>query len=150
MSSCRRNTCSCDSGMMGVVLSILFGVAAGFLFFNGFLPTITLGAIVAAVVALVALILFWISVISRKPYTDTDCVCENFGLLLTGIFGTLISAFIIFSVSLVATSTVFAILVGLLAFFFALTIVGIVSYLSCIADCDRDCDCDCNCNCNCN
>ena len=143
MNSCRRNTVSYDSGTMGVILSILFGVAAGFLFFNGFLPTITFGAIVAGVVALVAFVLFWISVISRKPYTDSDCVCENFGLLLTGAFGTLITAFIIFSVTLVTTSTIFAILVGLLAFFFALTIAGIVSYIACLADCN---DCDCNCD----
>lgn len=138
MGTCRRNSCACDSGMMGVILSILFGVAAGFLFTNGLLPTITFGAIVAAVIAVVALILFWVSVISRKPYSETDCVCENFGLLLTGIFGTLITAFIVLSVTLVATSTVFAILVGLLAFFFALTIAGIVSYLACVADCECD------------
>lgn len=143
MSSCRRTTVSYDSGSLGVILSILFGVAAGFLFFNGFLPTITLGTIVAAVVAGVALILFWVSLISKKPYTDNDCVCENFGLLLTGALGTLITAFIIFSVTLVTTSVVFAILIGVSAFFFALTIAGIVSYLGCLADCDDSC-CDCD------
>ncbi len=143
MNSCRRNTLSFDSGSLGVFLSILFGVAAGLLFFNGFLPTITTGVIVATAVAGAALILFWISVISRKPYTDSDCICENFGLLLTGAIGTLVSAFIIFSVTLVVTSPIFAILIGLVAFFFALTLAGIVSYLSCLADCD-DCDCDCN------
>ena len=142
MNSCRRNTVSYDSGTLGVILSIIIGVGVGLLFFNGFLPTIINGVILAAAVAGAALILFWISVISRKPYTDSDCVCENFGLLLTGAIGTLVSAFIIFSVTLVVTSTIFAILIGLLAFFFALTLAGIVSYISCLADCD-----DCNCNC---
>lgn len=141
MNSCRRNTYGCDSGMMGVVLSILFGVAAGFLFSNEFLPTVIFGAIVAAVVAVVALILFWVSVISRKPYSETNCVCENFGLLLTGIIGTLITAFTVFSIALVVGSTFSAILVGLLAFFFALTLAGIVSYLACVANCEDDCDC---------
>ncbi|MBR6523417.1 MAG: hypothetical protein IKT39_02250 [Clostridia bacterium] len=142
MNSCRRNTLSYDSGTFGVFLSIIFGVAAGLLFFNGFLPTISTGIIVAAVVAAIALILFWVSVISRKPYTDNDCICENFGLLLTGIIGTLVSAFVIFSVDFVIGSTVFAILIGLAAFFFALTLTGIVTYLGCLADCD-DCDCGC-------
>ena len=143
MSSCRRNTLSYDSGTLGVILSILFGVGVGLLFFNGFLPTITTGVILAAAVAGASLILFWISALCRKPYTDTDCACENFGLLLTGAIGTLVSAFIIFSVTLVVTSTIFAILIGLAAFFFALTLVGIVSYIGCLADCDN-CDCDCN------
>ncbi|MBR5586961.1 MAG: hypothetical protein IKW02_03270 [Clostridia bacterium] len=141
MNSCRRNTVSYDSGTLGVILSVLFGVGAGLLFYNGFLPTITTGIILAAAVAGGALILFWISLISRKPYTDTDCVCENFGLLLTGAIGTLLSALVILSVTLVTTSTVFAILIGLAAFFFALTFAGLVSYFSCLADCD---DCDCN------
>lgn len=142
MNSCRRNTLSYDSGTLGVFLSIIFGVGVGLLFFNGFLPTITTGVIISAAVAAIALILFWVSVITRKPYTDNDCVCENFGLLLTGAIGTLVSAFIIFSVTLVVTSPVFAILIGLAAFFFALTLAGIVSYLGCLADCD-DCDCGC-------
>lgn len=142
MNSCRRNTLSYDSGTLGVFLSIVFGVGSGLLFFNGFLPTITTGVIISAAVAAIALILFWVSVITRKPYTDNDCVCENFGLLLTGAIGALVSAFIIFSVDFVAGSTIFAILIGLAAFFFALTLTGIVSYLSCLTDCD-----DCNCNC---
>ena len=142
MNSCRRNTLSYDSGTLGVFLSIVFGVGSGLLFFNGFLPTITTGVIISAAVAAIALILFWVSVITRKPYTDNDCVCENFGLLLTGAIGALVSAFIIFSVDFVAGSTIFAILIGLAAFFFALTLTGIVSYLSCLTDCD-----DCNSNC---
>ena len=142
MSSCRRNTLSYDSGTLGVILSILFGVGVGLLFFNGFLPTITTGVILAAAVAGAVLILFWISVLCRKPYTDSDCVCENFGLLLTGAIGTLLSAFIIFSVTLVTASAIFAILIGLAAFFFALTLAGTVSYLGCLADCDDCCDCD--------
>ena len=145
MRPCRRNSFSLDGGSAGVILSIIFGVAAGFLFFNGFLPTITTGVIVSGIVAAIALVLFWISIISRKPYTDNDCVCENFGLLLTGALGTIITTFIILSVTLVVTSPIFAILVGVAAFFFALAIAGIVSYLGCIADCD-DCDCDCGCD----
>ena len=142
MRSNRRNTLSFDGTALGVVLSILFGVAAGFLFFSGLLPTVIFGAIGASVVALVALILFWVSLINKKPYNDTDCACENFGLLLTGAIGTLITSFIVFSVTLVAASPIFAILIGLLAFFAALTLVGIVSYLACLADCDDGCDCD--------
>lgn len=145
MRTCRRNSCSMDSISGGVILSILFGVAAGFLFANELLPFITTGVIVSAIVAAIVLILLWISIISRKPYADNDCVCENFTLLLTGAFGTLVTTFIILSVVLVTSSTIFAILVGLAAFFFALTIAGAVSYLSCIANCD--CDCDCN-NCD--
>ncbi len=142
MNSCRRNSYTFDGNTIGVILSILFGVAAGFLFFNGLLPTVTTGVIVAGIVAAIALILFWVSVISRKPYTDNDCVCENFGLLLTGILGTFVTTIIILTVTLVVTSPIFAILVGLAAFFFALIIVGIISYLSCIADCEDDCNCD--------
>lgn len=144
MRTCRRNSYSFDGNSFGVILSILFGVAAGFLFFNGLLPTITTGVIVAGIVAIVALILFWVSIITRKPYTDNDCVCENFGLLLTGALGTLVTTFIILSVTLVVTSPIFALLIGVAAFFFALTIAGIVSYLDCIADCGCDCDRDCD------
>lgn len=142
MRNCRRNSYSCDSNTMSVIISLIFGGVVGALYFFALLPSIITGTIVAAVVALVILILFWISVISRKPYSEYDCVCENLAALITGVIGTLITSFIIFSITLVTGSTIYAILVGLLAFFFALTLISGASYLSCLTDCDCDCDCD--------
>lgn len=144
MTNYRRNSCTYDGSMMGVFLSILFGGVAGVLFFFGFLPTVTFGVIVAAAIAVIALVLFWISIVYRRYSSDNDCICENFGTLLTGIFGTLITAAVVFSLTLVTGTTIFAIIVGLAAFFFALTISGIVSFLNCKADCERECSCNCD------
>lgn len=142
MTNRRRNSCTYDSGMTGVFLSLVFGAVAGVLFYFGFLPTITFGVIVAAVTAVITLVLFWISIVYRRYSSDNDCICESYGTLLTGIIGTLITSAIVFSLTLVTGATIFAILVGLVAFFFALTLSGIVNFLTCKADCE--CDCDCN------
>ena len=128
--------------MSGVFLSLIFGGIAGVLFYFGFLPAVINGVIVAASVAAIVLVLFWISVVFRKFSSDNDCICENYGVLLTGIIGTLITAAAVFSLTLVTGTTIFAILVGLVAFFFALTLSGTVSFLDCKADCDCNCDCD--------
>ena len=144
MTNCRRNSCTYDSGMTGVFLSLVFGAVAGVLFYFGFFPTITFGVIVAAVTAIITLVLFWISIVYRRYSSDNDCICESYGTLLTGIFGTLITAAVVFSVALEVATTGFAILVGLVAFFFALTIIGTVNFLSCKADCECDCNCDCD------
>jgi len=125
--------------VISVVLSVLFGIAAGFLFANGFLPFVFVGIGIALGIAIITLILLWGAVTAKKPYSDNDCICENLGLLLAGIIGTIITSIIALSVFLIPGVTIFAILVGLVAFFFALLLIGIVSYLTCVSDCDDDC-----------
>ena len=144
MGSNRHHTCSCDSRMISVAISIFFGIAAGFAFSKNLLPFVFVGIGIALTIAVIALILFWHVITAKKMYSDNDCICENFGLLLTGIIGTIVTSVIALSVRLLPFITVFAILVGLVAFFFALTIIGIISYLACVSDCDDDCDCDCD------
>lgn len=142
MGTCKRNTYVYDGSVMSVILSIIFGVVVGALFYYALLPAITTGVIIAAALAGLVLVLFWISALMRKYYSDNDCVCQNIGTLLTGIFGTIVSSFIALSVALEIATMSYAILIGLVGFFFALTITGAISYLNCKADCDCDCNCD--------
>ncbi len=137
MSSCRR-TCCIDLGFIGVLLSVIFGIAIGVLYFLELLPSALIGAIIAISFAVIALIIFFVTALVKNRHLNNDCICESSGLILTGIVGSLITGFISLTVSLATISVALAVLLGFVGFFFALTIAGIVSLLSCVSGCDCD------------
>lgn len=53
-----------------------------------------------------------------------DCLCSELNTLLAGILGSVLFAVVLLAVGIVATSILSAILVGLLLFFFTLTLTG--------------------------
>ncbi len=93
-----------------VFLWILFGIAIGFL-------GITLTA--ASVGAF-----------------GREYCCQNLGIFLTGILGTVLTSIILLGITFAATSVIGAIVAGLLLFFFTLFLVGTACLIKCRYSCD--------------
>ncbi|MBQ8541836.1 MAG: hypothetical protein IJ435_10260 [Clostridia bacterium] len=131
------NNCSCRQNCMGigVLVSIVIGIIAGFLAASGMLAVSTpfLWALFAIGVVSLGLLLTLTVVSSAR---SLRCICNSLSLLLTGILGTLLVSVILLVIDIATASIIGAIITGLLFLFFALLITSSACLLRCIADCD--------------
>lgn len=128
--------CNCryNCTVLALILGAIAGVAAAFLLITGSLTLTPLLLAVAFAVAVVYLGVLVATASARRA--AAGCLCRTLGVLLAGILGTVASAVILLLAGIVATSVISAILVGVLAFFFVLMIVGAACYVRCLADCE--------------
>lgn len=133
------NNCSCKIGCagIGITVSIVIGIIAGFLTFSGTLavPTSILWAFFSIAVSALGLILIlsqFFGVVALR------CACNTLFLLLTGALGTTLTAVILLVIDLAATSVVNAVITGFLFLFFSLLITLTACLIRCIANCDND------------
>lgn len=125
-----RNRCV----LLSVVASIIIGVVTAFLQITGTITVSPVFLIVAFGIAIAALgVLILASALVRR-YAGT-CLCTALQVLLTGILGTVLLSVVLLAVGIVATSVISAILVGLTAGFFTLTVTGAACFVRCLADC---------------
>ncbi len=132
------NNCSCRPNCTGiaVLLSIVTGIIAGFLATSAVLTVSTpfLWALFGIAVSLSGLLLT-LSVISGGR--SLICLCNSQGLILTGILGTIAASVILLVIDIAATSTLGAIITGLLFLFFTLLLTTIACLIRCITNCDN-------------
>lgn len=76
-----------------------------------------------------------LAVATASTGATQPCRCSTLNTLLIAILGTVLLAVILLAVGIVATSVVSAILVGLLLFFFTLTLTGAACYVRCLTGC---------------
>ena len=128
--------CNCryNCTLLALIAGVIAGVAAAFLLITGGLTVTPVYLAVAFAVAVVYLGVLVATVSSRKA--AASCLCRTLRVVLAGIVGTVATSVILVLAGVVATSVISAILVGLLAFFFALMIVGATCYVRCLADCE--------------
>ena len=125
-----RNRCA----LLSVVASIIIGVVTAFLQITGTITVSPVFLIVAFGIAIAALgVLILASALVRR-YAGA-CLCTALQVLLTGILGTVLLSVVLLAVGIVATSVISAILVGLTAGFFTLTVTGAACFVRCLADC---------------
>lgn len=125
-----RNNC----GLLAVVASIILGVVAAFLQITGTITVTPVFLWVAFGIAIAALgVVILAAALVRR--CAASCLCEALNVLLAGILGTVLFSAVLLAVGIVATSIVSAILVGLTAGFFALTVTGAACFVRCLADC---------------
>ena len=96
------NNCGCNKiglticEIVGIVLSIIAGVAAGIIFSLGLIPSIISFVIVALATSGVALLVLLGSLIAAnnmKGYNGFNkCICKSGRFVLTGTIGTLLAA----------------------------------------------------------
>jgi len=126
---------ACES--IGLIISIVFGVLVAALFASGLIPFITtavwilFGLAVLFLVFLVSGVYF--AALSVAPALQ-KCICKNALCLLAGTIGTIISAIVALSIELVFTLIAVIVIIGFLAFFFALMILGLIALIRCIVD----------------
>ena len=136
--SCDNKLCS-GCGCLGVVISAIFGIIAGVLFAFGFIPfVLTTAWIVLGLAVLTLLILVGtvIAVNARECSDLSKCLCKNGACLLTGVVGTILTSIVSLSVVLDVASVPVIVLVAVVAFFFALMLIGLTSLLACFL-CER-------------
>ena len=127
-----RNRCA----VLSVVASILVGVLAAFLQITGTVTVTPVALIVAFGIAVAALgILIFATALVRRH--AGVCLCAALQTVLTGILGTVLVSVVLLAVGIVATSVISALLTGLTAGFFALTIAGSACFVRCLADCEE-------------
>ena len=122
-------------GASGTILGIIFAVAVAFLFSLGFTPLIINGIWIAFGFGVLALVYVAVlaAVSSLSPSGRIrECLTRNLKCLLAGIFGTILAAIVLLSITLEITATVVIVFVGLLTFFFVFLIASLISFLNCL------------------
>lgn len=138
---CNFSACSCIS----ILIAVLFGVAIGILFFFDLIPAAIVTTWIAFGVAIFALAVLIIGVLFAAASSSgalIRCLCSNAVCLLVGIIGTLITTIIALSIDLATGVVGIALLFGVGAFFFLLTVIALIALILCIVCrlCSRDRD----------
>lgn len=126
---------STGCGILGVVLSIIFGVVIGLLFSLGFIPFIVTAAWISfglSVFILGFLLIYVLVAGITKCNALIKCLSNNTTCLLVGIIGTLISSIAALAIVLSTEFISVAVLVGIGAFFFALMLTGLIGFINCV------------------
>ncbi len=120
----------------GIAAGILFAAVAGVLYGLGFPPNLLIFARIAAVLSIVLLILLSAGIFSCGGcfhMENAQCIQKNINCLLTGIFGTLLTAAAALSFSLSKAGVASILFTVGIAFFFVFMIVSFIRYLKCLA-----------------
>ena len=116
--------CKCNCTTAAILAAVVIGVVAAFLQITG---VVTVTAAFLWVLFGIAVGYLGILVLSTgfaQSCTLSDCRCPTLNTVLFGILGTVLFSVVLLAVGIVATSVVSAILVGLLLFFFTLTLTA--------------------------
>ena len=129
-----RNNCT----VLALVLSLVTGVVAAFLQITAVITLTPVFFIVAFAIAtgFLALALIASPFITRSG--KSFCICTNLSVLLSGIFGTILTSIILLLVTFAATSVIGAIILGALAGFFTLTLLTVACLIKCILSCSDE------------
>ena len=127
-----RNRCV----LLAIAASVIIGILAAFLFITGAVTVTPVFLIVAFGIAIAALGVLALATALVRRYAGT-CLCTALQAVLTGILGTVLVTVVLLSTGIVATSVISAILVGLAAGFFALTVTAGTCFVRCLADCEE-------------
>ena len=115
--------------VVALIVSAIIGIVTAFLQIAGVITVAPAFLWVTFGIAVVYLGgLLFASVFSRKN-EQSSCTASALKALLGGILGTVLFSSVLLAVGIVATSVLSAVLVGLLLFFFALTLTGSACFI---------------------
>ncbi len=142
MNGCRN--CRIELSQFVIIfLSIIAGIAVGFLFYS--LSFVLIKVIIAIGLALAVIFLIVLAVKTFVIPSDMtniqyNCLCVNFGILLFGIIATVIISLAAIVSTLTTADIYSAIIVGLWAFSFILTLGSFAELLLCVKNSECGCD----------
>lgn len=128
--------CRCRCTLAALIVSAILGVLTAFLQITGI---ITVAPVFLWVVLGISVVYLGVLVVATALSRNTEvcgCRCGILSALLIGILGAILFALVLLAVGIVATSPINAILVGLLLFFFSLTLTGTACLVRCLSDCE--------------
>lgn len=127
--------CKCSCQLAAVIASVVIGVVTAFLQITGVITVAPVFLWVALGIAVVYLGVLVVAAALSGREEATGCLCAALNTLLIGILGTVLFALVLLAVGIVATSILSAILVGILLFFFSLTLTSSACLVRSLADC---------------
>lgn len=133
--NCNCN-CRCTCTVAALIASVILGVVTAFLQITGVITVAPVFLWVVFGIAVVYLGIATLAAALTRRSERSDCLCASLNTLLAGILGTVLFAIVLLAVGIVATSILSAILVGILLFFFALTITGSACLVKQLIGCD--------------
>lgn len=114
--------CECSCTVAAVIASAIVGVVTAFLQIAGVISVAPVFLCVVFGIAVAYLGVLVVATALARRSGQCICKCDTLHALLIGILGTILFAMVLLAVGIVATSVVSAILVGLVLFFFSLTL----------------------------
>ena len=130
--------CNCNIRCPGLalVVSAIIGVLTAFFQITGVITVTPAFLWVVFGIAVVYLAVLAVTAALHRDCPVRRCTCASLQTVLAGILGAVLVSVILLAVGIVATSVLSAILVGLLLFFFSLTLTGTACYVNCTTDCE--------------
>lgn len=128
-----RCKCSCQLG--AIIASVILGVVTAFLQITGMITVAPVFLWVVFGIAVVYLGILLLAAALSGGEDVSGCLCTTLNVLLTGILGTVLFAVVLLAVGIVATSILSAILVGILLFFFSLSLTATACLVRTLATC---------------
>lgn len=129
--------CKIPCPVLALIVSAIVGVLTAFFQITAVITVTPVFLWVVFGIAVVYLAVLAVSTAVGWDCEPTRCGCGALQTVLAGILGTVLVSLILLATGIVATSVLSAILVGLLLFFFSLTLTGAACYVNCLAGCDR-------------
>lgn len=120
---------------IALILSLVIGVVAAFLQITGTFTLTPIFSIVAFGIAILYLAVILIATSLAQRVSSYNRCCPSLSWLLFAIAGTILSSVVLLLIAFPATSVVGALFVGVLFFFFTLTIASTTCFIRCLADC---------------
>ena len=129
--------CKCSCRIAAVIASVIIGVVTAFLQITGVITVAPVFLWVAFGIAVVYLGVLVVAAALSGAEEAAGGLCSALNALLIGILGTVLFALVLLAVGIVATSILSAILVGILLFFFSLTLTSTACLVRSLAGCSR-------------
>lgn len=129
--------CKIRCPVLALIISAIIGVLAAFFQITAVITVTPAFLWVVFGIAVVYLAVLTVTATLRRDCQVRRCACASLQTVLAGILGSVLVSVILLAVGIVATSVLSAILVGLLLFFFSLTLTGTACYVNCQADCEE-------------
>lgn len=127
--------CKCSCTLAAIIASVIVGVVAAFLQITGVITVAPVFLWVVFGIAVVYLGVLVVATALARRTEETECVCSALNTLLAGILGAILFALVLLAVGIIATSILSAILVGILLFFFTLTLASSACLVRSLAAC---------------
>lgn len=129
-----NSRCTCP--IAALIASVIVGVVTAFLQITAVITVAPVFLWVTFGIAVAYLGILTVAAALTRRTAEGNCTCSALRTVLAGILGTVLFAAILLAVGIVATSILSAILVGLLLFFFALTLTGTACFVRAILGCE--------------
>lgn len=132
--NCNCN-CKFSCTVAAVIASIIIGIVTAFLHVTAVVTATPAFLWAVLGTAAVYLGVTLIAAALRQQTKPECCLCPAVNTTLIGILGTMLFSIVLLAVGVVATSILSAILVGVLLFFFTLTVAGTACLVRCLFSC---------------